>query len=173
MWYKILSLTISVAVIAIFQITFLGAWHNYFSNFNLAVAVLVIALFLVDFKWLMAFILVLGFTLDIYSSLPFGIFMFSLFSSFLAASFLLFNFITNRSFYSVLSLGLAAWLTFNLVFLALASLAYALGLSDFYVDKHYGWELLYQFINTAVLLIALFFTVNFFSNKFKPNFLRS
>ncbi|NCN07310.1 hypothetical protein GW933_01310 [Candidatus Falkowbacteria bacterium] len=173
MWYKILISTIIIALVAIFQITLLGSFGDYLSSFNLLLAVLVLLLFLIDFKWIMYFTITAGLILDIYSSLPFGIFMVSMFLAITVSNFLLLNFFTNRSFYAVASVGLMAILSFNCVFLGVSGLTYVLGVSDFYIDKNYWLRLLFQIINILIILVGLFFIINLSSRRFKPNFVRS
>jgi len=173
MWYKILLSIIAIITLIIIQVTFLGSFSAYWSNFNLALAILVILLFFLDFPMIMFFAVTAGFMLDLYSALPFGIFMLSFFTAALTAEFLLFNFFTNRSFYSVVFLGLAAVLAFNAAFLTLSGLTYLFNLSDFYLDSSYWRQLIYQLINTWLILIVLFLPINKLSRKFKPNFISS
>lgn len=173
MWYKILLSTIIIALVSIIQITLLGGFGDYLASFNLLLAVLVMLLFLVDIKWIVYFTLISSLLLDIYSSLPFGIFMVSMFFSIVISYFLLLNFFTNRSFYAVAFVGLSAILSFNLIFLIASGSMYLLGLSDFYIDKNYWLRLLYQMINILIILSILFFSINLFSRRFKPNFVRS
>ena len=173
MWYKILLSIIVIAFISIIQITVLGSLGNYFSSFNLLLAVLVISLFLVDFNWVIYFTIGAGLVLDIYSSLPFGIFMISIFLAISISNFLLFDFFTNRSFYSVVFVGWSTVLLFNIIFLISTGIVYLLGLSDFYINNDYWLKLVYQVINISIVLISLFFVINLFSKKFKPNFIRS
>jgi len=78
MWYKILLSIIAIITLIIIQVTFLGSFSAYWSNFNLALAILVILLFFLDFPMIMFFAVTAGFMLDLYSALPFGIFMLSI-----------------------------------------------------------------------------------------------
>ena len=173
MWYKILLSIMVIVLVAIVQITILGSFSAYWSSFNLLLALLVIWLFLIDFNRLIYFTIISGLILDLYSSLPFGIFMISIFLAIAISYFLLSNFFTNRSFYSVIFVGLSAILSFNMVFLISSSITYLLGISDFYIDKGYWLRLVYQIINISIVLVSLFFVINLFSRKFKPNFIRS
>lgn len=173
MWYKILISTIIISFIAVIQITFMGSFGDYFASFNLLLSIIIILLFLIDFKWVVYFTIISGLVLDIYSSLPFGIFMFSMFFSISISYFLLLNFFTNRSFYSVIFVGLSAILSFNVIFLIFSVITYLFGFSDFYIDKSYWFKLAYQMINTSIILSVLFVIINLFSRKFKPNFVRS
>lgn len=173
MWYKIILSTGLISLIALLQITLLGSFNSYFSSFNLVLATLIIMLFLIDFKWIIYFTIIAGLILDIYSSLPFGVFMMSMFVAMSVSYFLLFNFFTNRSFYSVVFLGWSAMVSFNVIFLMSTGIIYLLGLSDFFIDRSYWLKLGYQMINITILLVILFFITNLFSRKFKPNFIRS
>lgn len=170
---KILLAIIAISFLTVIQISFFGNFGFYFGSFNLVLATLVILLFLIDFKGLIFFSLGSGFILDLYSSLPFGLFMVSLFLTAAILEIFLFNFLTNRSFYSVVSLGFLAVILFNSWFLIISALTYLFGWSDFYFDFRSWPRLLYQLINISIILIIIFFIVNALSKKFKSNFIRS
>ena len=171
MWYKIIFSILAIASLVILQVTFLSAFGAYFAGFNLVLAGLIFLFFLVDFAKIVFFIIFAGILLDLYSSLPFGIFLVSLFVAAIISEIIIFNFLTHRSFYSVLSLGLIATLCFNSSFLILVTAAYLLGLSDFSISGGFWLELIYQIINIGLLLTAMFFLTNSLSKKFKPNFI--
>jgi len=173
MWYKILISTIFWALIANIQITLLGGFGDYLASLNLLLVLLVALLFFIDFKWIVYFTILAGAILDIYSSLPFGIFMVSFFIAMAVSDFLLLNFLTNKSFYSLVSVGLSAVIVFNMVFLISTVLVYLFGFSDFFIDRNYWLGLVYQVVNMVLFLSIWFFIVNLFSRQFKPNFIRS
>jgi len=114
-----------------------------------------------------------GLIMDIFSSLPFGIFLVCFFLSAVISELLLFSFFTNRSFYSVMSLGIITTIIFNILFLVLSGIAYLTGMSEFYIGRGYLLELIYQILNVSIVLFLLFFVVNSFSKAFKPNFISS
>lgn len=173
MWYKVLLSAIAIMIVVTIQITLLGSFGRYWGSFNLVLAILAFLIFITSFDRVMFFAIISGFLLDIYSSLPFGIFLISIFLAVLVSELALKSFFTNRSFYSVLSMGLVIVVSFNISFLVFGGIAYLLGLSDFYIDRGYWLELLYQIINTLILMSIMFFIVNSLSKKFKPNFIRS
>jgi hypothetical protein len=97
----------------------------------------------------------------------------SLFATVFVLEMLLSSFFTNRSLYSVLSLGGVAVVFFNVMFLIISGLTYLLGVNNFYISAGYFIGLVYQVVNVLIVLAVLFFLANSFSRKFKPNFIRS
>jgi hypothetical protein len=173
MWYKIpLSVIIIILAVAI-QVAYLSSFGTYWGSFNIVLAGLVFLLYFLDFRWILFFAITSGFLLDIYSSLPFGIFLISLFATVFVLEMLLSSFFTNRSLYSVLSLGGVAVVFFNVMFLIISGLTYLLGVNNFYISAGYFIGLVYQVVNVLIVLAVLFFLANSFSRKFKPNFIRS
>jgi hypothetical protein len=173
MWYKILLSILAISIIIMLQVTWLGSFGQYWSGFNLILATLVILIFLTDFSRIIFFVIIAGILLDIYSSLPFGVFLLSLFVAAVSCEIVFLNFLTNRSFYSVMLMGLVALMSFHVTFLIVSGFFHLVGLSNFYVNGKYFVTLLYQLINTLISLSIMFSIVNSLSKKFKPNFLRS
>lgn len=173
MWYKIAISTSIVFLMVSMQIALVSTWGAYWGSFNLTLSLLVFLLFMMDFNWVMFLAVLSGFIFDIYSSLPFGVFMVSMLGVSIVLKIILTNLFTNRSFYSVISLGIVGVVLFNLIFLAVGGIVYLLGWSNFYIDSSYLVRLLYQVINAMIVLSVLFFLANSFSRKFKPNFIRS
>lgn len=173
MWYKVLLSIIVIALIVIAQVTFFGSFNTYWSSFNLILAILVILIFLTDFNNTMFFVIVAGVLLDTYSSLPYGIFLVSLFVAAVSCKIVFSNILTNRSFYSVMLMGLVSLVSFYITFLMVSGLSHFIGLSDFYINGRYFIGMLYTFINTLIILAMLFGVVHSLSRSFKPNFIRS
>ena len=83
------------------------------------------------------------------------------------------NMFTNRSLYSLLVLGVIASVVYDLIFLLVVGLIYLVGASEIFVSGQFWQSILFQAINSVILVAVGFWLVNKFSNKFKPTFLRS
>jgi len=170
MWYRTLLALILILLILIFQITFLG---NLSGIFNLILVVLVLLISLTDFKKAAVFSLISGSIMDIYSNLPFGIFLISLFLVAIVLELFFVNFFTNRSFYSLILMGLIAVLFYHLFFILISGFLYLVGVSLFFVSQGYWLEFFGQLITTILILIFCFWIINIVSQRFKPIFLHS
>ncbi|MEK7652972.1 MAG: hypothetical protein AAB358_00600 [Patescibacteria group bacterium] len=141
------------------------------ANFNLVLVILVLFVFLADFKKSLAVSLWSGLIFDLYSPLPFGIFLFSFAASFIILEFLLQNFFTNRSFYSLIFLGLFGAAVYHLIFLIASGLIYLIGGSEFLPTASYWYLFLGQIVTTVFLLAICYSLIDKISKRFKPMFL--
>ncbi|MFA5029441.1 MAG: hypothetical protein WC518_01665 [Patescibacteria group bacterium] len=171
--YKIIIFILIILLVFIVQNAFLDNLSFFFFSFNLLLITLVLLVDLADFKLALWFSLVGGFLLDTYSSLPFGIFLLTLFLTAIVLKFLFFNFFTNRSLYSLIILGLVAVLVYQGGFLLLSSLFYLLGFSDFLAGWSFIWLISAQLVNMTIVLTVSFWLINKLSKFFKPIFLKS
>ena len=173
MWYKYIFWSILVVIAALAQVSFSSSQNLILSNFNFLLAVLVLLVNLARFDKVIFFLIIGGTILDIYSSVPFGFFLLSYLLVAVILEILFKNFFTNRSFYSLIILGVIAVLFFNGIFLLLSGIAYSLGWSEYFTNWSYlaaaGWQL----ADSLVFLTAAFFLINYLSKKFKPVFLHS
>lgn len=162
-------------LVFIVQLTFWGnqsaTGGRFIAIINLFLVVLALLLNLINFKKVLFFALATGLFFDLYSNLTFGVFLFSHLLTALVLTLLLFNFFTNRSFYSLLLLGIIAVAVYHFFFLFFAGLLYLLNLNSFFIKADYFWGVFGQFISTAILLMIGFLIINKFSRRFKPSFL--
>ncbi len=144
---------------------------NFFTNLNFLLIGLILTVYFFDFRWVIGFGLTAGFLLDIYSSLPFGIFALSFFLTAVILEVLFLNFFTNRSFYSLVIMGAFGAAVYQLLFLGLNALFFLAGWSDFFIQRFYWTVAVQELAGTIVFLTVAFWVINILSKKFKPIFL--
>lgn len=171
-WYKFVIYFILIALVLIFQITFLGNFNLFFKNFNLMLAILVLLIGLTDFKTVLVYLVWFAVLMDIYSSLPFGIFLMTFFLVAIILEILFLNFFTNRSFYSLIIMGIIAVIIYNIFFLLISGFSYLIGASEFFMADRLWLNMLYQLMNIIIILSFAFWLINKISRRFKPTFLK-
>ena len=141
---------------------------NFDWRLNLWPIILVFILFTFSSELSLFWVTVVGFLLDLYSVLPFGIYLSLLFLCLFVIYILAKNFITNRSLISFLILSLLATILFNLEL--------------FVVQKFFLWFdvldkeliisfkiILIQMVSNLILALILFFITFKFTNKLKTD----
>jgi hypothetical protein len=113
-----------------------------------------------------------GLLLDVYSGLPFGVLTAVLFVVAVIVEILFINFFTNFSLYSLVSLGVIAAISYNILFLVVVGLLYFLGYFDFLPFGDYSWKVLWQVFSTIAIMLLTYFVINRSSRQFKPMFLK-
>lgn len=172
MRYKNFLYFFAVIFLLIFQISFLDNFNLFLFDFNLVLVVLVLIVAIRDFKYALIFLLLAGIVMDIYSSLPFGIFIATLFLTAIILELLFLNFFTNRSFYSLVFMGLIAVISYHLFFLSISGFLYLINLSDFFVGRGDWFNFIWELAMTTIVLSICFWFINKLSKLFKPIFLR-
>ena len=172
-WYKFIFYFLLLGLMVIFQITFLGGLNLFWANFNLVLAGLVVLVALADFNQALVYAVLAGVMMDVYSSLPFGIFLAVLFILAIILEILFLNFFTNRSFYSLIIMGLIAVLIYHLLFFIISGLFYLTGVSEFFGGHKIWLALLYQLADLTILLALVFWVLNKISKRFKPTFIQT
>ncbi len=179
-WYKFVIYFILIALAMIFQITFLGNFNLFFKNFNLMLAILVLLIGLTDFKTVLVYLVLSGVLMDIYSSLPFGVYLMTFFLLAIILEILFLNFFTNRSFYSLITMGIIAVIIYNIFFLLISGFSYLIGASplrligasEFFLADRLWLNIFYQLTNIIIILSFAFWLINKISRRFKPTFLK-
>jgi cell shape-determining protein MreD len=159
--------------LAVVQIAFIGSLPFFLNALNAIIIALVWLISLREFRVVVWWSAGLGFILDLYSFLPFGLHLFSLLASVFLARWLLLNFFTNRSLYSYLALTFFAILAYEIcrqtiaaVFYAIISQQTAMNLNiNFWISEAYILGL-----NMAGV-VAVFYAQNYISQKLRPVFL--
>ncbi len=165
-------LAISLLLILLFQIAFLNNFDYFLLNINIVIVAIIFLLNTVSFNKLLVIAILFGLVTDIFSSLPFGVFLATYCLTVFFIELLFLNFFTNNSFYSILILGIISILIFNLIFFSISGFLYLLNLSNFVVSYDFWIKLVWQIIDTSVLTSICFYLINNRSRIFKPVFLR-
>lgn len=172
--FKILAwfFTVSIAfVTVILQVSLISAWPLFFNQLNLVLIVLIINLFFFDLKSTLVLTMLLGFWLDFNSFQFFGFYLLSLFITVVLATWLLNNWLTNRSLYSFLAIFLILTIFYNFLVAILLFLS-ANDFGAFFLGKSYFWlNLAYQLIWSFVAAILSFNVFAFLTKKLRPDFL--
>lgn len=147
-------------IIVLGHVALSGSSNPILSSINLPIAFLVLSIRLFDFPLKLAFALLAGFILDVYSNLPFGSFMITFFLISISLDVLFYNFFTDRSLYSILVLSLIGITIYNFSFILILSGSYLLGFSDFLVNQNYIWNYLLQLLVNGLVIAIGFYLSN-------------
>ncbi|OQA36601.1 MAG: hypothetical protein BWY53_00459 [Parcubacteria group bacterium ADurb.Bin326] len=147
-------------IIVLGHVALSGSSNPILSSINLPIAFLVLSIRLFDFPFKLAFALLAGFILDVYSNLPFGSFMITFFLISISLDVLFYNFFTDRSLYSILVLSLIGITIYNFSFILILSGSYLLGFSDFLVNQNYIWNYLLQLLVNGLVIAIGFYLSN-------------
>ncbi|MCF7819931.1 MAG: hypothetical protein K9M44_00465 [Candidatus Pacebacteria bacterium] len=172
-YFKIIAQLLLWFFLVIFQISFISSLNFPFYNLPLLLSALS---FLIIFKkdnqaiWL---VFLVGFIFDIFFFYPFALFTLSLVVCFGILKFLQVNFLTNRSFYSVLALSLFFILVFNLVFnLFYFILNLTSAEINFFLFQATFWQdLAYQLFFAFILEVIFFYAISLKSRGLRSDFL--
>ncbi|MDI3496198.1 MAG: hypothetical protein PWQ35_219 [Patescibacteria group bacterium] len=166
---QFLFLLLGSLLLAVFQFSFFSAlplWGQYLYP---GIIVVVFILFFVDLLPALYFILAFGFFLDILSFQFFGVYSLVLASSALIANFVLKNFLTNRSLYSLLAVMFLFIFSYNILLVManfiLLNGSFKLG------DISFWLSLGGQFFWGGLSAVLFFSPLIFWFKKFKPFFL--
>lgn len=165
-----LSAVVSVVMI---QIGFLSAWPAPAGNFNLALCLVIFMAVVLDSRTALWYALGLGAGLEIFSLYPYGLILTGLVLAVFLINWLFSHFFTNRSFYSLMALGLVGVNFYYAWLLAGGTLAYLLKIISVgpELGRFYLLNLLWQNVLQLILLATAFLILNITSRKLKTVFL--
>lgn len=168
---KIITNIILIISLAVAQISLVSGLPGLAGNLNLVLVVLIFILGFFSFDFAAWWAVGSGFLLEVFSFLPFGVYLLSLSFTLMIASFLLNHFFTNRSLYSFLALTGLVTVIYGLIinFLVLifiqfnSSAAAAAGNFWSFRPGQIGFNLLSAFI--------IYYIIHFLGRNLKPVFL--
>lgn len=164
-----------IIIVALLQVAILPNLSVKLQNLDVILVVLIFAAVVYRFYFGVIYALILGFFLDLYSALPFGLillcYMLVLYFVYLIFQKLL----TNKSFYSLLGVTFIGTLIYSLLLYSLRILYYFIYIKDYLLIKNYtitslnniGWQLLLNLL-FALLLFIMF---HFGSKRFNAGFI--
>jgi len=168
---KILINLVTIIVLGIIQVSFLSTWLFPVNSLNLILSLVIFVTVVIDYNKGLWWAFGLGIFLELYSSLPFGLLMMSLFFVVIFINFLFSNIFTNRSLYTLLILGLIGSVCYNLA----VSFFYLLFIVFNYNVEMFKFDLWLQFvwqpILNALILTVVFFTYYISTSRLKNIFL--
>jgi len=141
-------------------------------QFNPALALILLSLFLFGFRTAAWLALILGFFADIISFNYFGLQLLTLPLVVILADLWMSNWFTNRSAYSFLALTVVATIFYNLSYYFLSYLGRFMDDSAFFIFSWDFWAALgLQVASNLTILLAYFFITSLHSRRFRPVFL--
>lgn len=160
---------LAVIILVIIQISFLTTWLFPINSLNLILSLLIFLTIIINYEKALVWALGSGLFLEMFTVLPFGLTTMSLILTVISINFLFNNFFTNRSFYSLMILGLFGTLIYNLLIflfnILLIIFGFNLFVSDFLIN--FVW----QPILNLVILAVIFFTYYISTKRLRSIFL--
>jgi len=169
--WQILILSLVVSFFVLIQFSFISSLPNPFCQFNLVLVVLIFILFFLDFRLSLISALVAGFWLDVVSFNFFGFYLLILFATLLLAQWILKNWLTNRSFYTLISLMLSLTFFYNILAAVILYIASSDPGTFFLWQAHFWTTLAYQILWSFLAALILFNIAVASSKKIRPFFL--
>jgi len=173
MYLKIFLNFILVIFLSIIHFSFMGNLPFNLFNINIILVAIIFTLALSDLKYALWQVVGFGFIFDIYSFLPFGIYLISLSTSVLLINFLLKRFFTNRSLYSFCALIIFFTIFYEFIFNFFVYMFSILreNIIFFIFYKDFWVNVFFQIIFNLLAVFFIFYILNLFSDKLKPVFL--
>ncbi len=146
-----------IIFLVIFQLSFLSHWRHltYFNPILCLVIFLSAKRHYLNLFWA----LISGFFLDLFSFFPFGIFIVVFVFLIFLINFLVKNFFTNYSFFSMFILGFIGIFFYNLFLIIISKVLYLVKIIDFnfILNNEYLFNFSWQLIINLIFLSILFF----------------
>ncbi len=173
MYSKIIVNILLIISLYIVQVSFISGLPSFFRHLNLVIVVLIFILGLTNLKLAFWWSIGVGILFDVYSFIPFGVYLISFSSVILLANFLLTNFFTNRSLYSFLALTFFAYFGYKFFTYFLYYFSHFFTRQDFILNigKNFWLSELSQLIINLFIVAIVFYLLGFVSNRLKPVFL--
>lgn len=168
---QIIILFFIISFLTILQFSFISALPDPFRQFNLALIVLTFILFFLDLKIALISALIFGFWLDVLSFYFFGFYLLIFFITLLLAQWILKNWLTNRSFYTLIALMVGLTIFYNIFFALILYLVSADYNTFFLVQSRFWITLAYQSAWSFLAALVLFNLATLVSRRIKPFFL--
>jgi hypothetical protein len=168
---KIVINSILIIGLSLAQISFISGLPIPISYLNLILVALIFILGFADLNLAIWWALGTGFMLEIFSFLPFGIYLMSLCLTVIIANLLLNYFFTNRSLYSFVVLAALATISYKSIF------NFSIFMSSF-GDKYtvagganFWVSILWQIVLNSLVTFIVFYILHFLGRNFRPVFL--
>ncbi len=162
---KILIDIIILVALGIVQVSFLSTWLFPINSLNLILSLIIFVTVIVSYKKGLWWAFGLGIFLELYSALPFGIISLSLFFVVILVNFLFSNIFTNRSFYSLLILGLIGTIFYNLIIFFLYLILLVTNFDVSFFNFNFWIDFIWQPILNAIILSVVFFAYYISTNR--------
>ncbi len=172
MYFRIIINFILLLALVLIQISFISGLPLGLNNLNIIIISLIFTLGFKSINQALWSAVTLGFFLDIFSFSFFGLHLIVLTLTISAVHFLLNNFFTNRSLYSMLALVSLAMIIYEL---CLNSFIYLAGLFSnmdlMVIGSDFWYVKLIQLGINLLAVIIIFYLIHFIANRLSPVFL--
>jgi len=169
--WQIFVLFLSISFLALLQFSFISALPDPYRQLNLILIILTFILFFLDFYTALLSALIAGFWLDVLSFHFFGFYLIIFFSTLFLAQWVLKNWLTNRSFYTLIALMVGLTVFYNLLAATILSV-FSSSLNAFFLWQSHFWiTLAYQSLWSFLAALILFNLATLVSKRIKPFFL--
>ena len=173
MYFKTVINALFIFSLVLAQFSFIAGLPGWLASLNLILVVFVFILGLVNFKTALWLAIIAGFILDIFSFRPFGIYLISFPLVVITAELMLVNFFTNRSLYSFLALTFFSTIIYESLLFIIGRAAVLINGAEIISvpASSFFFLLAKESIINLLVVLFIFYAINFISNKFKPVFL--
>jgi cell shape-determining protein MreD len=171
--WQIIILVSIISFVVLMQNSFIGALDHPFRHFNLLLSVLIFILFFFDLRLALLSAFVAGVFMDLISFNFFGFYLLLLFLSVLVVWYILKNWLTNRSFYTLLALLFLVIVFYNLAAIIALYLAGASYSFMFLIRPAFWSTIFYQIIWSGLFALITFNLSASLSKRIKPFFLEN
>lgn len=168
---KILILIFLLSFLVLLQFSFVTALPDPFRQLNLVLVALIFILFFLDWRVALLSGLIIGFWLDVLSFHFFGLYLIIFLSTLLLAQGILKNWLTNRSFYTLIALMVFSTIFYNLLLAIVLYLTSANYNTIFFMQTRFWMTVLYQCVWSFLAALVLFNLATLGSKRIKPFFL--
>jgi len=169
--WQIFILFLSISFLALLQFSFISALPDPYRQLNLILIILTFILFFLDFYTALLSALIAGFWLDVLSFHFFGFYLIIFFGTLFLAQWVLKNWLTNRSFYTLIALMVGLTIFYNLLAAAILSLLSSSLYAFFLWQSHFWITVAYQSFWSFLAALILFNLATLVSKRIKPFFL--
>jgi len=168
---KIIILIIILSFLTLLQFSFITALPDPFRQLNLVLVALIFILFFLDWRVALLSGLIIGFWLDVLSFHFFGLYLIIILSTLFLARGILKNWLTNRSFYTLIALMVCSTIFYNFLLALILYLISANYNTLFFMQARFWITVFYQCAWSFLAALVLFNLATLGSKRIKPFFL--
>ena len=164
---KTLITTVSIIFIIVIQVSFLSAWPMPVRALNLFLAIIILLTNITNLKTALIWAFAGGLLLEIYTIGIFGLVTTSMLITVFFIDFLSKYFFTNRSFYSMIGLGLVGTTFYNLLFFIILSSIdfFSLHYNAINFDSTYLFFVIWQILLNSLIIAIIFRIYQLVNNR--------
>ena len=163
-----------IVILSVAQMTVIPAGSTYLGGFNVILTVLIFVCVAYKFSLGVLYAFILGFILDLYSILPFGAITIAFLATLCVIRFISINLLTNKSFYALIGLNLAATVVYSSIIYLYQIVFYLYETGEFIIARifsNFSADVFHQAIYNLSLTVILFMIFHFTSRRFNAVFI--